>query len=99
MNSEDSRLFTKSENTDLAQNLGHLLDTNTFPKSDTKLVLLFTEIMAENDKNITQENLEILNSKLIHFVFKHMHEIPIEDLAMTLPFLEGTDSKKAEKFI
>ena len=52
MNSDDSRLFTKSENTDLAQNLGHLLDSNIFPKYDTKLILLFIEVMAENEKNI-----------------------------------------------
>ena len=52
--------------------------------------------MQESVKLIKASSLEALKSELTAFVFKHMKDLALDDVAETLQFLEGTDMKKSK---
>ena len=96
MEQDDSRLFSKSENTLIAENFTTLLRENVVPKDDIRYLLHFASLMQESDKLIKASSLEALKSELTAFVFKHMKDLALDDVAESLQFLEGTDMKKSK---
>lgn len=99
MEAKDPRLFTKRQNTEIAQNIKSLISENRLEKEDIKYVLLFASVMQESEKLISASILEALTSEMITYVFKQIKDLPLDDVADTLQFLEGAENKKADKFL
>jgi hypothetical protein len=97
--SEDPKTFPKRKNQEIAKNLIALLGKNIFPKEDVKLVLYFVSLMSESDKFLPEKNLDLLTEALISFVFKHMRDVTLDEIAMSLEYLDGLDTSKAGKFL
>lgn len=55
--------------------------------------------MQESDKYLSQKDLDSLTEALISFVFKHMRDVSLDEIAMSLEFLDGLDTAKAGKFL
>jgi hypothetical protein len=55
------------------------------------VVLYFASLMQESDKYLPAKDLDSMTEALIAFIFKHMRDVSLDEIAMSLDYLEGLD--------
>lgn len=78
--------FNKDEQKSVTQNIIHHLQNESFPTLEVGTILYF---LMQNDE-INNE----LAKPLLVFMFKHMQEVPLNDIALSLQLIQILDTKR-----